>query len=96
MAGITYVINNFFELMQNIGNLNERKIRNNSSSIEIFFLTLEVELAIKMIRHVAIYFSIVRLNACCASLDRRSTSVITTTLKGAGPLESLELGTCIC
>ena len=56
-----------------------------------------MELAIRIILQVAIYFSIVLLKACCASLDKRSTSVITTTLNGAGPFESLEeLDACIC
>ena len=42
-------------------------------------MTLDVELQHKISLQVAIYFSAVRLNACCASLVRWSTSVSTTT-----------------
>lgn len=43
-------------------------------------ITLLVELQHRIRRHVAMYFSIVRRNACWASLVRRSTSVSTTTV----------------
>jgi hypothetical protein len=43
--------------------------------------TFEVEFVQRMILQFAMYFSIVRRSACCASLVSRSTSVKTTTLK---------------
>lgn len=43
-------------------------------------ITLLLLLQTSMIRHVATYFSMVRLSACCASLDSLSTSCKTTTV----------------
>ena len=42
-------------------------------------MTLLVELVTRMTRQVAMYFSMVLLSACWASLVNRSTSVRTTT-----------------
>ena len=63
-------------------------------------MTLLVELQQRIIRHVAMYFSMVLLRACWASLVSRSTSVSTTTAEKRGyivypPLAVVVLTSCV-
>mmetsp|Transcript_33805 Transcript_33805/g.84243 ORF Transcript_33805/g.84243 Transcript_33805/m.84243 type:complete len:227 (-) Transcript_33805:280-960(-) len=51
-------------------------------------ITRQALLHVIMMRQVVMYFSIVRRRACCASLERLSTSLSTTTLNGFQSLGS--------